>query len=455
MGGQAGGDRLIERLRRLEARHLWHPFSQMEELLADPPPIIERAEGSWLIDVEGRRYLDGTASLWVNVHGHRAAPIDEAIRRQLERVAHSTLLGLSHVPALELAGQLAEIAPGELSRCFFSGDGACAVEVAVKMAVQFWQQCSPPQPRRHRIVALEHAYHGDTIGAMGLGGVEVFRRAYAPLIREPLRARSPYCYRCDRSPERCGLACLEDLERLLERWGQEVAALVLEPMVQAAGGIIVFPPGWLRGAWELARRHGVLFIADEVAVGFGRTGRMFACEHEAVEPDLLVLGKGITGGYLPLSVTMATERIYRAFLGDYARALFHGHTYAGNPLACAAALANLELLRGEGVLEDVRQRARRWEAGLRRLRDLEHVGDVRALGLMAGVELVADRATKRPYEPSLRMGWKVCLAARRRGLIVRPLGDVVVLMPPLRATPEELELMVQIVHQAIEEVTCA
>jgi adenosylmethionine-8-amino-7-oxononanoate aminotransferase len=429
----------------------------MQEWQQEAPLIIERGSGSYLIDLEGRRYLDGVSSIWVNLHGHRHPALDRALRRQLAKIAHSTMLGLSNPPAIELARKLVHLAPKGLTRVFYSDNGSTAVEIALKMAVQYWQQRSPSAEAKQSFVHLQYAYHGDTIGAMSVGGVELFQGRFRPLLFPTLAAEAPYCYRCplDLRYPSCALRCIESVEALLKRRHQEIAALIIEPLVQAAGGMIVAPPGYLSRIRELCTRHEVLLIADEVATGFGRTGRMFACAHEGITPDLMALSKGLTGGYLPLAATLTTEEIYRAFLGRYQdwKTFFHGHSYTGNPLACAVALANLSVFRTERTLT-------RMQTGMVALRDalsqlelLKPVGDIRQCGYMIGVELVEDRATRTPYPLEARVGHRVAMEARRRGLLLRPLGNVIVLMPPLSTSVRDLRRMVRIVAEAIRTVT--
>jgi len=445
------------RLRRLDRAHLWHPFTQMAEWTAGEAIVIAAGEGATLIDTEGRRYLDGVSSLWCNLHGHRRPELDAAVRAQLGRIAHSTLLGLASPPSVELAAGLAARAPGDLARIFYSDAGATAVEIALKMAFQYWQQCGPPQPGRTRFIHLDEAYHGDTLGAVSVGGIDLFHETYRPLLFETLSAPAPYCYRCPLGQDRetCGLACAAAMEDLLAAHADETAAVILEPLVQGAAGMITHPDGYLRRVADACRRHGVLLIADEVAVGFGRTGRFFACEHENVAPDILCLGKGISGGYLPLAATLATERIYKAFLGDYTdyRTFFHGHTYTGNALACAAGVASLRIFETDGVLQRASAIADRLAEGLAPLADMPHVGEVRQRGVMVGIELVADRETRAPYPPGERRAARACEAAIRRGVWIRPLGDVLILMPPYCVTDEELDRLTATVADAVAEAT--
>ncbi|MGH2731367.1 MAG: adenosylmethionine--8-amino-7-oxononanoate transaminase [Actinomycetota bacterium] len=444
-----------QRLVRLDRAHVWHPFTQMKGWQAVDPLVIERGEGCRLIDTEGRSYLDGVSSLWVNVHGHRVAEIDEALRSQLDRIAHSTLLGLGGVASIELAAALVGVAPPGLEKVFYSEAGACAVEIALKMAFGYWQHRGAVTKRT--FLCLENAYHGDTLGAMSVGGIDLFHAAYRPLLFPSFRAPSPYCYRCplSKSYPSCDIACLNALEEILSEHHREICAVVLEPLVQAAAGMITAPRGYLRRVRELCDTHDVLLILDEVATGVGRTGTFFACEQEEVCPDLLVAGKGLTGGYLPLAVTLTTRRIFEAFLGDYEefKTFFHGHTYTGNPLACAAALANLDLMEKDATLAGVREREAFLARALAPLAAHPHVGQVRQRGLMVGIELVAERATKRPYPPGERMGWRVAERAREDGVLIRPLGDVVVLMPPLAIPLPDLDMLADAVCKAIVEVT--
>ena len=446
-----------DRLRAADKAHLWHPFTQMAEWSAGDPVVIASGEREFLIDTDGRRYIDATSSLWCNLHGHRRPEIDAAVRDQLGRIAHSALLGLASEPSIELAERLARVMPAGLTRIFYSDSGSTAVEIALKMAFQYWRQCPQPQPRRTKFISLSLGYHGDTLGAVSVGGIALFHNLYRPLLFETLHAPSPYCYRCPlgKRPETCGMACADAMETLLAAHASETAAVIVEPLVQGAGGMITHPAGYLRRVANACRRHGVLLLCDEVATGFGRTGRLFACEHEDVRPDLLCVAKGISGGYLPLAATAATEAIYAAFLGDYAqfRTFFHGHTYTGNALACAAGIASLEVFEKDRVLDRIGAMADELGRLLRPVADRPHVGEVRRRGLMVGIELVADRRSRDPYPAAERRGWRVCLAARKRGVWIRPLGDVIVVMPPYCTSDESLARIVAAVDESIAEVT--
>jgi adenosylmethionine---8-amino-7-oxononanoate aminotransferase len=440
---------------RDDLAYIWHPFTQMKGWLGSEPLVIQRGEGSYLFDVDGTKYIDGVSSLWVTVHGHREPTLDEALREQIDRISHSTTLGLTNVPAIELARELVHAAPAGLTKVFFSESGASAVEVAVKMAFQFWRQSG--RPSKQRFVSFENAYHGDTLGAVSVGGIETFHEIFRPLLFDTFRAASPYCYRCPLGLEypSCEIACLSSLETILSQHADGIAAVILEPVMQGAAGMIAAPAGHLSRVRELCDRHDVLLILDEVATGVGRTGHMWACERESVSPDLMCAGKGISGGYLPISATFASQRIFDAFLGDShaENTFFHGHTYSGNPLAAAVSVANLRLMRERNLLGDVQRKAANLADHLKPIAELPHVGDVRQRGFMTGIELVADRATKEPYPPSARVGWRVIDEARRRGVIIRPLGDVVVLMPPLGIDDQTLEELVRVTGSCIADVT--
>ena len=442
-----------------DRRFLWHPFTQMREWEREDPLIITRAKGAHLYDAKGNKYLDGVSSIWLTVHGHRHPALDRALREQAAKMAHSSLLGLSHPPAIELARELIRIAPRGLTRVFYSDDGSTAMEVALKMAVQYWRQRAPRAGPKRTFLHLQLGYHGDTAGAMSIGGIELFHRRFRPLLFPTIAAEPPYCYRCPLklTYPACKLACVDPIERILKRRHRDFAGLVVEPLVQAAAGMITAPPGYLARLRRLCTKYHVLLIADEVATGFGRTGRMFACEHDGVAPDLMAVSKGLTGGYLPLAATLATERIYRAFLGRYDewKTFFHGHSYTGNPLGCAVALANLAVFRRERTLARLQPKIRALARLLRPLGGQAHVGDIRQRGFMVGIELVQDRHAKAPYPLERRMGHRVAMEARRRGLVLRPLGNVVVLMPPLTVTLRELTAMVAIVREAIGTVTDA
>ncbi len=423
-----------------DRRHVWHAFTQMSEY---EPLLIERAEGCTLYDTTGRAYLDGVSSLWCNVFGHREPRIDAAIKAQLDKVAHVTSLGLGNPTTAHLARRLTELAPPGLEHVFFSSDGSSAVEVALKMTLQYQRQRATPKIEKTLYVAIGDAYHGDTLGSVSVGGVARFHATFAPLLFPVARLPLPTTYRLPAgvTSETACAFYLNQLRELLERDHERIAAMVIEPLVQCAAGMVMHPPGYLRGVRELTKQYDVLLICDEVAVGFGRTGTMFASEQEGVAPDLLCLAKGLTGGYLPMAATLATEEIYSAFNGTFAesRTFFHGHTYGGNPLAAAAALATLDIFEQDRVFEKLQPKIARLAEHLARIAALPIVGDVRQRGLIAGIELVRDRVSKEPFPWEERRGQRICQRLLERGIWLRPLGNVIVIFPPLAITLDELD----------------
>lgn len=443
-------------LQAWDKQYVWHPFTQMQDWLADDQIVIVAGEGSWLIDSDGNRYLDGVASMWTNVHGHSHPALNKALADQAARLEHSTLLGLAGEQSILLAKRLIEIAPAGLSKVFYSDNGSTAVEVGLKMAYQY--HCHKGEPQRSRFLRLQHAYHGDTIGSMSVGGISIYHDTFKPLLFSTIEAPAPYCYRCpmgENDPATCGMACLNALEQLMLEHREQLAGMMIEPLLQGAGGMLVHPAGYLKGVRQLCDRYGVLLITDEVATGFGRTGKMFAVEHEGVTPDIMAISKGLCAGYLPLAATLATEKIYQAFLGNYAelKTFFHGHTFTGNPLACAVALRSLDLFEETGLLESVQQRSKQLTSLLQQLEDHPHVGNLRQCGLAAGIELVQDKATKAAYPWEEKRGIRVCQEARRHGVFSRPLGNTVVVFPPLAITKDELEFLMEGLKKAINAVT--
>lgn len=436
---------------------VWHPFTQMQVYRREKPVIIERGKGSYLYDIEGNAYLDGISSLWTNVHGHGKAELDEALKAQTDLIAHSTLLGTANVPAVRFARKLLNVVPPGLTKVFYSDSGSTAVEIALKMAFQYHRQSPKGNPRKTKFLSFVNAYHGDTIGSVSLGGIDLFHDMYRDLLFETYKVASPYCYRCPygRDYPGCKLDCLLAVEKMLDEHHEEIAALVLEPLVQGAAGMLLQPDGFLRGVRELCSHYGVFMIADEVAVGFGRTGKMFACEHEGVSPDILCLAKGISGGYLPLAATVTNEAIFEGFLGEFveSKTFFHGHTYTGNPLACAVAIASLALFETERIIENLQPKIAFLMEKLETFRDLAHVGDIRQRGMMVGIELVADKETRESLPVADRIGHQVIMEARKQGVMIRPLGDVIVLMPHLAMSIEELELLCRVTYESIRLIT--
>ena len=446
---------LKKNLKAIDKRYIWHPFTQMQDWMREEPLIIEEGKGAWVKDIDGKWYIDGVSSLWVNVHGHRKKAIDNAIKKQIDKIAHSTMLGLSNVPATLLAEKIIKLAPKGLTKVFYSDSGSEGVEIALKMAFQYQQQTG--NKKKIKFLTLVNAYHGDTIGAVSVGGIDLFHKIYKPLLFKSIKAPTPYCYRCPYRLERktCKMRCLKEIENLIKKHHNEIAAMIVEPLVQAAAGMLVYPKGYLKGIRKLCTKYNILMIVDEVAVGFGRTGKMFACEHEGVRPDLMIIAKGLTGGYLPVAATLATDRIFNAFLGEHdsKRTFYHGHTYTGNPLGCAAAIASIDIFKGEKTLQALRPKIKLLETRLRKFKELKHVGDVRQCGFIAGIELVKDKRTKQEYPMSGKIGVKVIMEAKRRGLIIRPLSDIIVIMPPLSISKVDLSKMLDIIYHSVRKVT--
>ena len=437
-----------------DRRHYWHAFTQMAEY---EPLVIARATGCRLVDIDGREYLDGTSSMWCNVHGHAHPRIDAAVREQLDRVAHCTSLGMGCDTTIRLAKRLADVAPGNLEHVFFSSDGSSAIEVALKAAFQYWQQRQEPRPQKTKYIALGEAYHGDTIGSASVGGIARFQGIFGPLLFDVIRAPVPDPRKSSAgtTPEAATEYFLGQLVELLEAHHEQVAALVIEPLVQFAAGMVMHPPGYLRGVRDLTRRYDVLLIADEIATGFGRTGTMFACEQEDVVPDFLCVGKGLTGGYLPMSATLTHDGIYEAFLGGFQeqRTLYHGHTYGGNPLAAAAALASLDLFDEEQTLTRLQAKVDRLAEHLCTLAEHPHVATTRQRGLVGALELTPNKVTGQPYPAAERRGWQVCREALRHGVWIRPLGDVLYVAPPLAIATDELDFLMDTLAAAVGKQT--
>ncbi len=417
-------------LKDLDREIVWHPFTQMQEYMAEDPLIVERGEGCYLYDIEGNRYIDGVSSLWVNVHGHQKKELDQAIQDQLQKVAHSTLLGVGNVPSILLAEKLLQIAPKNLSKVFYSDNGSTSVEVALKMAFQYWQQQGGEHAKKVNFITLQEAYHGDTIGSVSVGGIDLFHQLFRPLLFNSFQIPN---------------FSFEAATELFQKYSGQIAACVVEPMIQGASGMRLAPPGFLTHVRKLCDQHGAFLICDEVATGFGRTGKMFAVEHEWVAPDFLCVAKGITGGYLPLAATLTTQKVFDGFCGAYGefKAFFHGHSYTGNPLACAVALANLELFEHEEILKNLQPKIQFLQEELKRFENHPDVLQVRQLGMMVGIEL---KSTE------LKLGARVCYAARKRGALLRPLGNVLVVMPPLSMDVSTLHELLSVLYEALKEI---
>ena len=441
-------------IEKLDREFVWHPFTQMSDWEKERNILIERGEGVYLYDIYGNKYIDGVSSLWVNVHGHNNPELNSALKEQLDKISHSTLLGLANVPSAVLAEKLIEIAPKSLKKVFYSDSGSTSVEIAVKVAFQYFRQKGPAYKNKKKIIAATSAYHGDTLGSVSLGGIELFHSIYKPLLFETVRITYPYCYRCPfnlKHPD-CGLYCAKEAEKIIKVHAEESCALIIEPMLQGASGMITMPAGYMKKIERACKDNGVILILDEVATGFGRTGEMFAAFHEDISPDAMCIAKGITGGYLPMAATLFTKEIYDGFLGNYQdnKTFFHGHTYTGNQLASACAVKSLEMFKKYGLLNKMKPVIARLNELLKDFRQLENVGDIRNIGLTAGIELVKDKDTKEPFEAGKRIGHKVVLNARERGVIIRPLGDVIVVMPPLVIDEGTLETLMSAIYDSVK-----
>ena len=438
-----------------DKRYLWHPFTQMQDWLTEDVVIIERGEGCYLIDTTGNRYIDGTASMWTNVHGHNHPELNTALKTQLDKIAHTTLLGYSNIPAIQLAQKLVEITPAGLNKVFYSDNGSTAVEIALKMAYQYWQHKGEPQ--RKLFIHFDNAYHGDTIGAMSVGGIDSFHTTFDSLLFKGIRVSAPEMYRSPRDANNTAVKrrWLDAVEAALSENVGQVTGIILEPLIQGAGGMLVAPKGFLKELAVLAKRWGTLLIVDEVMTGFGRTGKMWACEHENITPDILCTAKGLAAGYLPLAATLTTDNLYNAFLGEYRdlKTFFHGHTFTGNPLACAVALENIAIFERENLLSQLQPTIEHFKNRLQEFYRLPHVGDVRVCGLAAGVELMKNPDTDTPYPFEEKMGIRVCKEALARGAMLRPLVNTIVLMPPLQIAISALDSLLDIVYSSIETVT--
>ncbi|MCL2390556.1 MAG: adenosylmethionine--8-amino-7-oxononanoate transaminase [Endomicrobia bacterium] len=461
-----------KQLIKKDKQNIWHPFTQMADWLNnDPcePLIIDQAKGSYLYDVDGKKYLDGVSSLWVTLLGHRNPKIDKAIKKQIDKVSHTTFLGLTHKPAIDLSEKLLKILPENLTKIFYSDNGSTAVEVALKMAYQYWQFKGE---QRNCFLSLKNAYHGDTIGAVSVGGTDLFHAKFKPLLFKNYFAQSPYCYRCSykRSEApfplkaktfkehtkilKCCGQCIKEAEDLLAKNHKTIAAAIIEPVNQAAAGMIVMPKGYVKEYEKLCRKYKILLICDEVATGFGRTGKMFAIEHDNVKPDFICLSKGITGGYLPLAVTATTDDIYNAFLGKYEefKTFFHGHSYTANPLACAAANATLDLLKKDKIIEKLQPKIAHFEKELSSLAEHPKVGNIRHNGVMAGIEIVKDKVSGKLYDYRLKTGAKICASLRKNGVIIRNLGDTLVLFLHLTMTKKEMSKIIGLIFKELDRL---
>ena len=437
-----------------DLKYIWHPFTQMKDYENDQPIIIDRGEGIYLWDLLGNKYIDGISSWWVNTLGHSNKRLNDALKRQTDKIEHVLLAGFSHKPAIELAEKLVNLTPKELTKVFYSDNGSTAVEVALKMAYQYWQQKG--KSSKSRFIALKNSYHGDTLGAVSVGGVDVYHQTYKPLLFEIYQAESPYCYRCSCNLERnnCNFKCLKSMENILEEHSDEIAGVIIEPLIQAAGGMIIYPAEYLSRVRKLCDKYGVLLIDDEVAMGFGRTGKLFAFEHANIVPDIMCIAKGLTAGYLPLSITMTTEEIYQAFYDDYPKlkTFYHGHSFTGNPLAASVAVENLKIIEEDKIIESLEPKILKLKSELEKFKILDCVGDVRHLGMIGAVEIVKNKTTKEKFPFKDRIGLKIYRECLKRGAILRPLDNIIYFMPPYVITEEEITRLTDIAYQSLKEL---
>ncbi|RZD15818.1 MAG: adenosylmethionine--8-amino-7-oxononanoate transaminase [Candidatus Acididesulfobacter guangdongensis] len=444
-------------IEKIDKEFVWHPFTQMLDWEKDDNIVIEKGDGIYLYDIRGNKYIDGVSSLWVNIHGHNNKELNDAIKEQADKISHSTLLGLASVPSAILAQKLIEIAPANLKKVFYSDSGSTSVEIAIKVAFQYFRQKGAKYKNKKKFIAATSAYHGDTIGSVSVGGMELFHSIYKPLLFETLRITYPYCYRCPFNLKHpaCELYCAKEAEKIIGYYADQSAAVIIEPMVQGAAGMITMPAGYMKKIEKACRDNEVLLIVDEVATGFGRTGKMFACEHEDINPDAMCIAKGITGGYLPLAATLFSKEIYEGFIANFEdnKTFFHGHTYTGNQLASASAIKSLELFKKNNIINANAPKVEYFSKKLKEFCGLEHVGEVRTIGLMAGIELVSDKKSKEPYPQKDKIGHKVILKARERGVIIRPLGDIIVVLPPLVIEKNEIDELLGVVYDSIKSVT--
>jgi adenosylmethionine-8-amino-7-oxononanoate aminotransferase len=438
-------DELIEK----DLKYIWHPFTQMKEIEMDKPIIIDHGKGIYVWDIEGNKYIDGVSSWWVNIFGHSNDRLNQALINQVGKIEHILLAGFTHQPAIELAEQIIKISAEGLTKVFYSDNGSTAVEVALKMAYQYWLQTGYPE--KSKFIALKNSYHGDTLGAISVGGVDLFHKVYKPLLFDILQAHSPYCYRCplNKDKETCNIDCLNSVEDILKKNAEQVAGIIIEPIVQGAGGMIIYPAEYLKRLRKLCDDYNVLFIDDEVAMGFGRTGKMFAYEHANITPDIVCIAKGLTGGYMPLSATLTTEKIYMAFYDDYEKlkTFYHGHSYTGNPLSTAIAVECLKMFEEYNVIESLQPKIKKLSDELEKFKTLDCVGDVRQAGMIGVVELVEDRTTKEPMKREKVA--QIYKEALKRGTILRPMGNTFYFMTPYVITEEEIAELTNILYESI------
>ena len=435
--------------------HIWHPCSQMKDYETLPPMVIDHAKGPWLYDIHGKKYLDIVSSWWANLLGHCNPEINEAIKEQLDSLEHVIFANFSHRPAIELAERLAEITPDRINKFHFNDNGSSSVEAALKMCFQFYHQTGKPE--KQRFMCLTEGYHGETIGALSVGSMDLFAKMYQPMMMDNIHVQAPDCYRCPygKDREHCACECFEHAEKAFAEHAHETAAVIVEPLLQGSAGMRIYPPLYLKKLRALCDKYDVKLIADEIATGFGRTGTMFACEQAGISPDVMTISKGLTGGYLPMSVTCVSDEIYDAFYADYGegKAFPHSHTYAGNPIGCAAALAVQKIMKEQHILETAAENAKWLTAELdKAFAHHPNVGEIRHIGLIHAIELVKDPETKEPLDAKKRTGYAIYKKALERGLVLRPLGDILYFNPPLNITREELSTAIELAHESITDI---
>ncbi|MCL6589976.1 MAG: adenosylmethionine--8-amino-7-oxononanoate transaminase [Firmicutes bacterium] len=444
----------MNELQAKDLKYIWHPCSQMKDYEDFPPIVIERGAGAYLYDTSGKAYLDAVSSWWVNLFGHNNPRLNEAIRRQLESLEHVIFANFSHKPAIELAERIIELAPKGLKKVFFADNGSSAIEVALKLSFQYHQQTG--RPEKTKFLSISGAYHGETLGALSTSGIDLYSKIYHPILMNSYQVQGPDCFRCSFGQRRedCNAECFEWMEKKVEAVARELSGIIIEPLIQAAAGMKIYSPVYLKKLRELCGRYNIHFIADEIAVGFGRTGKMFACEHAETSPDIMCLSKGLTAGYLPLSLTLVTDEIYEAFYADYIeqKAFLHSHSYTGNPVSCAVACESLNIFAADQILEKNRVKSQyiREIAGPLAQRH-PFAGEYRQLGMVGALELVADKKTKEPFDWRLRVGYNIYRIALEKGVLLRPLGNVIYFMPPYVVAPKDIEFMVNTAFEAINQ----
>lgn len=440
-----------------DLKYVWHPDTQHKQYEGEnyKPTLIEKGKGIYVYDIDGNKYIDAVASWWVNTLGHSVDRLNKVLLQQAQKIEHVLLADFTHKPAIELAERLIKLAGEPFTKVFYSDDGSTAVEVAIKMAYQYWYQ--KERPEKKYFVSMTDSYHGDTLGSVSVGGIDIYKTIFSPLVFETLKVCAPYCYRCPKACEQrnCHIECLKEVEELFKNRSHEIAGIIVEPLVQGASGMRVYPAQYLTELRKLCDEYDVLLIDDEVAMGFGRTGKYFAFEHAGITPDIFCVAKGITAGYIPLAATITTNKIYDVFYDEFStlKTFYHGHSFCGNPIACAVAVENLKIMEEEKIVENLAPKIEFFKKSLAKFKELKHIGDIRHIGMIGAVEIVKDKKTKEPYAFTERIGHKVFLEAMKRGAILRPIGNIIYFMPPYIITKQEIDLLIKIAYDSIKAVT--